>query len=411
MNSFKKNVSATFAGNVVFAISQWILLILLAKLGGEQILGVYALALAVVSPVFALTNMNLRAVQATDAEETVNFESYYKFRYISSICAILVCFLIAVVVYGNKLDICLAIVCLSFYKYFESKSDLVHGFFQGQERMDLIAQSIMIRGVGNILIIATVYYITQNLVLSLAISILKSWVVYYFVDKKNYLCLYQKRDYVDKKMSDIFLISWPLGLVVFANTLNLNIPRYVIAHYYDETMVGIFASISYFIVAGATLVNAIGQSAVPRLAKLGITNMLAFKNLSRQIFLLIFLVGITGVLIAHYFGDWILRLVYTDAISNYNSLFIQIMMSGVAVYSSVAIGCSLTALRDFRLQGFFSIINIIIMTFTSLFLISSYGLAGAAAAIGITHLVKMFIAWLRMRFIYKYRKRDYQWVY
>ncbi|MBE1427380.1 hypothetical protein H4684_004074 [Desulfomicrobium macestii] len=89
MNRLKKNVSASFAGNVVYAISQWLLIILLAKLGGEQILGLYALALAVVSPVFALTNMNLRAVQATDAEKPVNFDSYGRFRYLSSISSML----------------------------------------------------------------------------------------------------------------------------------------------------------------------------------------------------------------------------------------------------------------------------------------------------------------------------------
>ncbi|MBE1425956.1 O-antigen/teichoic acid export membrane protein [Desulfomicrobium macestii] len=311
------------------------------------------------------------------------------------------------IAYNDKLDICLAIICLAFYKYFESKSDLVHGFLQRQERMDLIALSIMIRGVGNVLVMTTAYFFTQELTLALAISVVKSWAVYYYIDNRNYLRLYKDQNFVHKTVLDLFQIAWPLGIVVFANTLNLNIPRYFIAHYYGESFVGIFASISYFLVAGATLVNAIGQSAIPRLANLGIANMLAFKALSQKIFAVIVLIGLIGVLIAHYFGDWILHLVYNDVISNYHLLFMQIMWSGVAVYSSVAIGCSLTALRDFRLQGYFSIINIVIMLVTSFFLVSYYGLSGAAVAIGVTHLIKLFIAWLRMRYVYKYWKLDY----
>lgn len=401
MKSLKKNIGVSFIGNIVYALSQWLLLVILAKLSGEEILGVYALALAVVSPVFALANMNLRALQATDAEKTVHFDCYGRFRRLSSLIAILICSAIAVIIYRDKLDISLSIICLSFYKYFESQSDLVHGFLQKRERMDLIANSIMARGFSNVLVMATTYYFTHELTYALAVTIIKSWAIYYFIDRRNYRRLYQDQPCDYKTVSELFRVAWPLGIVIFANTLNLNIPRYFIALYYGESLVGIFAAISYFIVAGSTLVNAIGQSAVPRLAKQGLKNLPAFQTLSRQVFLLITLVGMVGVLIAQYLGDWILRLAYTNTISEYHVLFVQIMWAGVAVYSSTAIGCSLTALRDFKSQSLFAIINVLVMLFSAYWLTNKYGLTGAAAAIFITYFIKLIMAWLRIKHILK----------
>lgn len=399
-SKLKKNVVASFIGNVVYALSQWLLLIVLAKLGGERILGVYTLALAVVSPVFALANMNLRTIQATDAEKIVHFVCYSRFRRLSSLIAILICALIAAIIYYGKPSIMLAIICLAFYKYFEFQSDLIHGFLQRNERMDLIAFSVIIRGVSNVLVISLIYFLTENLILGLVFAIIKSWTVYYFFDKKNFVLL-NKGEGEYRSLSELFQVAWPLGIVVFVNTLNLNIPRYIIAAHYGELLVGVFASISYFIVAGSTLVNAIGQSAMPHLAKQSVKDLSTFRVLSRKIFLLILFVGFVGVLIAHFFGEKILYLVYTESISNYHSLFVQIMCAGVAIYASTAVGCSLTALRDFRFQSFASIVNVLVMTFFSLWLIRSYGLSGAAVSIGITYLVKLIVALFRINIVLK----------
>ena len=49
-------------------------------------------------------------------------------------------------------------------------------------------------------------------------------------------------------------------------SLNTNIPRYFIQHYLGERELGIFAAMFYLMVAGNTIIAALGQSASPRLA-------------------------------------------------------------------------------------------------------------------------------------------------
>lgn len=49
--SLRSGFAWTLAGNGLYALSQWAVLSLLAKLGGRQMLGEYALAVAVTAPV------------------------------------------------------------------------------------------------------------------------------------------------------------------------------------------------------------------------------------------------------------------------------------------------------------------------------------------------------------------------
>ena len=65
-DSLRTAVAWTFAGNTIYAACQWAMLVIVAKLGSADAVGVFALAFAVTAPVMLLTGLQLRAVQATD---------------------------------------------------------------------------------------------------------------------------------------------------------------------------------------------------------------------------------------------------------------------------------------------------------------------------------------------------------
>src|ERR1700674_4553211 len=90
--------SWTLAGNVIYALCQFGMLSALAKLGNASIVGQYALALAIAAPVFMLTNLQLRAVQATDSRHEYGFADYFTLRTVSTLLGFLVIVGIAAVV-------------------------------------------------------------------------------------------------------------------------------------------------------------------------------------------------------------------------------------------------------------------------------------------------------------------------
>ena len=60
--------------------SNWALLCIIAKLGTPEMVGEYALGLAVTAPVLMMAQMNLRAVLATDARGEHCFADYWRLR-------------------------------------------------------------------------------------------------------------------------------------------------------------------------------------------------------------------------------------------------------------------------------------------------------------------------------------------
>ena len=90
-------------GNVVYGGCQWGILIVLAKLGSPEMVGQFSLGLAVVAPVIMLANLQLRAVQATDAKGEYLFGHYLGLRLITTALAVVV--VVGVVaVAGYRLD-------------------------------------------------------------------------------------------------------------------------------------------------------------------------------------------------------------------------------------------------------------------------------------------------------------------
>jgi hypothetical protein len=63
------------------------------------------------------------------------------------------------------------------------------------------------------------------------------------------------------------LLALPVGIVMAPVSFNTNIPRYFIKHHLGTWDLGIFAAVGYPLAAGTTVVNALGQSAAPRLAR------------------------------------------------------------------------------------------------------------------------------------------------
>ena len=393
MISLKRNIGITFIGTLVFSLSQWGIISAIAKLGGADKVGIYALAVAIVSPIFAFANLNLRAVQSTDVHQSYSFKQYRKLRICTSLVALLVIVGVALLS-GLKAETLNFVAIFALAKFFESISELAYGFQQRHERMALIARSMIARGLLAFASFSLLYYIVDELFVA-GLGLMLGWLIVALA----YDYPKAAQGAVDESSSTNFglkalmITTAPLGFVVFCNTVNLNIPRYVIAEHYSEQLLGIYAATSYFIVAGATLINAIGQSATPRLASLFVQSPEAFKVLLHKLLVLAAVIGLSGILVSYLIGDWVLRVFYSDEFLGYGSLLVWVMTAGMAMYCSSILGCGLTSMRCFKLQSVLSLIVVIVILTASYTLIPSHGLTGGAFSILLAYSIKGLLAY------------------
>ena len=392
--TFKSKVTWSFVGNVVYSASQWGMLILLAKFTSAEVVGRFALGLSIVSPVFSFTNLNLRAVQATDVIDQHLFQEYRNFRVLMSTLALLIVVSVLLVV-DMGMEVNVVVCLLAFAKYAESMSDVCYGLYQRHEMMRAISQSLMIRGPLGLAILAGLLLFVGNAIAAALAMLLASLVVFLFYDRRLVKSISQSKDarpvpaWNWHLYRGLFVMALPLGITILLNTLNMNIPRYVIADELGEKSLGIYVSIAYLLVAGSTVINAVGQSATPRLARYFRSDINAYYRLIKKLLIIAFSIGLLGLLVSVVVGEPVLTIIYSKEYAQYDDLLAWIMMGAIVLYVSAMLGCSITAARSFTSQSIFAAVVSVTMIIAQLFLVPKYGLVGAACAVAVAYTVKL----------------------
>jgi O-antigen/teichoic acid export membrane protein len=406
MISLRRNISSTLLGNVIFAACQWAVVSALAKIGGPEQVGVYALIVAITGPLYAFFNMNLRSIQSTDIEEKYSVKQYRNFRFLTSFIALVVCGLTGLV-FDLEGEVFIFLGIYSLVKYVESLSDLAYGQYQKAEKMGLVARSLILRGAGSLIAFSLVYYLFNSLLFS-GCALLFLWgAVFVFYDAKIMFSS-SKKERRKNYFRELAIKAFPLGFAVFCNTLNLNIPRFLISELNGDRELGVYSAVSYFIVAGATIVNAVGQSATPRLARLYKENKSEFIILQKKLFLGATGIGLLGFAVAFVVGDILLSVVYTSDFAGNEWLFELVMLGGAFMYCSAIIGCGLTAMQYFNVQGVLSLLVVVLILTFGFPLVSAFGGVGGALSIVIAYAVKMLVAaYFLFREVSKGRRNDF----
>ena len=132
-------------GRAIYAATQWLLIIVLARISTPDTLGHFTYALAVTGPILVFSQLNMRAYMATDMLELFTFRDYLYTRLVSVIAALAV---IGAIALGTDLGIAaMLIVLVGLNKTIESVSDVFYGVMHKHELMEPIARSVAIHGI------------------------------------------------------------------------------------------------------------------------------------------------------------------------------------------------------------------------------------------------------------------------
>src|SRR5699024_6283684 len=225
---------------IFYALTQWGVLMTIAKLGNPEMVGIFTLGLALTAPIVLLMRFNLRVAVASDSNSDFQFSEYFSSRVIATV-VFLITMSVVSILYSSDYNTALVILILSFAKSIESISDILHGQMQKHERLDMTAKSQIIKGLLSLGIFAYLMYITGNLVLS-TLGFMVSWLLILIVyDFKN-VCLFGEITFTFNKQQQLRLLKLtiPLGLAQLIASLNANVPRYFIESVHGAETLGFF---------------------------------------------------------------------------------------------------------------------------------------------------------------------------
>ncbi|MGE6487389.1 oligosaccharide flippase family protein [Paenisporosarcina sp. NPDC076898] len=391
--SLRRNISWTFFSNLIYAASQWGIISVLSKIGNPSMVGQYALALAITAPFYMFTNLQLRSLVITDYKNKNEFNSFFMLRLVTvSISMVLIIFIL--LFSNHQLETKMIIFFIGVSKAIESISDVSFGLIQKNERMDLIAKSILVKGISSLLIVTIVIKLTGNIILA-TFGISLVWImILIFIDlpKINKFTEFSLR-FNRNQIIEIVKQGLPLGSVMLLISLNENIPRYFVEVYRGIEELGVFASIAYIMIAGTFIINSIGQSVSPKLAKYYSNNEFdKFQNLLNKLGFIGFIIGLSGLLIALLFGESILVNLYTQEFANYNNIFLILIVASTITYINSFIGFGLTTARLFKIQPLIVLVVILFNLLANLVLTPKFGLFGVGISITISVIVQFLIS-------------------
>ncbi|HEV3257600.1 MAG TPA: oligosaccharide flippase family protein [Gemmataceae bacterium] len=407
--ALRVNFGWTLAGNVVYAACQWGMLVALAKLGSPEVVGQFALGLAVTAPVLMFTNLQMRSVQATDAKREYDFGDYLGLRTLTTAVGLLVIVGI-VLVSGYSGATAAVIVIVGLAKGLESLSDVCHGRLQQVERMDRIAISMMSKGMLSLVILATLVLLTGSILWG-TLGMAASWaLVLVGYDLRSVLLATGQGPagqggangrpaatwrrlrprWAPGTLGRLVWLGLPLGVVMCLISLNTNIPRYFVEHDLGLRELGIFSAMGYVMVASAMVINALGQSATPRLAQYYAGGHLrAFRALLLKMVGLGAVIGAAVVGVAVVAGREVLALLYTPEYADHADAFVWLMVAaGIGCVASF-LGYGMTAARYFRIQTPLFLVVTAATAAGCATLVPGHQLLGAAWAVAIAATVQV----------------------
>jgi O-antigen/teichoic acid export membrane protein len=390
-----------FVGNSIYAGGQFAMLVLLAKLVRPELVGQYALGLAVVYPVMMLTNLQLRAVVTSDARPQTHFGYYLSLRLLTTSLALVIIFAITQVL-GYSWELKGVFLMVGAAYAIETISDVYYARLQLHDKMDGIAKSLIARGLLSTLGLAVATYVSGSLLWGLAGVVLARAIVLFGYDIRERTHglsgqskWFSRNEELTPRFDlrvhrELLWLSLPLGIVVLLTTLNSTVPAYFIKHALGERDLGIFTAIGFVISVGNMAVVSLGQSAFTRLARSYASgNVAAFGSLLAKLLAFGGILGVCGMIASKLAGREILTILFRSEYAERADLLPWMMAAGGALFMAQFLGFGMTAAGYYNSQVMLNILANLSLLVACYWLVASHGLLGAIVAMLIATTVQL----------------------
>ncbi len=390
--SLVADFSWMFVGNAVYAGGQFLTLMLLAKLVRPEMVGQYALGLALVYPVMMFTNLQLKAVITADVRKQVDFGYYLGLRLLTTPLAFVAVFLICQILgYDRELTAVILMVGVSYG--IETISDVYYARLQLNDRMAEIAKSLMIRAPLSLLGLVLAVYFSRDVLWGIAgVALARAAVLFgYDISSRTQGLTTGSGGLAQKErltprfdvqvQRKLIWLSFPLGLIVLLGCLNSSIPNFFIKHSLGERDVGIFAAIGFVISAGNMAVVSLGQSAFTRLARVYASGDISgFGWLLAKLLAFGATLGVCGMILSKFAGREILTILFRPEYAERADLLPWVMAAGGVLFMAQFLGFGMTAANFYNSQVVLNAAASLSLFLACFWLVPRQGLLGAIFA-------------------------------
>ena len=410
MVKLRRNFAWSLVGNLGYNLTQWLLVVALARLGTSSMVGQFALAQAISGPIFLMVGLNLRAVRSTDVKRVWSPDQYRVLRFGLNVLSLLVTIGVGLAI-GMRGTALTVLVIIAMAKSAEATSLLMYGYFQIRLRLDLVSRSFLLRaGLGAAGFVGAL--VATGGLPEACLGMLAGWVLVYVLHDAPLERRLLKDDVafaerVDRSatVAQLARKAFPLGLDAGVGSLANNVPRYSIQAQLGTAALGTYAALAYLGQVATMLTGAMGDALIGRLAiEADRRDAQAFKR--SMTILLVFGMGVSGVIIlgAWAFGAQVIGLLLGDAYVN-QPLLIWLVVAAAMTTLQRCLGRGLQATHRYTAVLGVDTVTLVVSLLTVPLLVSAWGTPGAGAGVALAFLVGAFpAAWILVREVGRMRQ-------
>jgi O-antigen/teichoic acid export membrane protein len=409
------NAAKVFSGNVIYIATQWGLLVVLTKFFTPDEFGKYALALAIVTPIFSVSALQLRTVLVTSTTDGITFENYLLLRITTGLLGL--CVVVILYMFGVfSFELLPLVLLLGANQGMLNIKDIYQGVMQKHERMNYFSFSRVLQGGATLIAAAAIALLTRDLLLVVVGMFVARFIALLIFDipsahraihvahlPQSKLFDWKKLDLVNSYT--LAKTALPLGVVSIFISIYPNIPRYFLAEYGASTL-GYFAAVASLMALIDVPVAALGETSSRRLAVYFSDSIGDYIKLLLMLMCAGVALGATGLIFALLFGELFLSAFFRPEYAAFAHVFAWLMALRVVSNAESFLGYGLTAARQYRVQIWIQGLGLLCLCLAAWWLIPAWGGVGAAWAMLIASSCTLLATSIVMMKILHTRKSD-----
>jgi len=256
----------SLVGEGLYAAGLFATLVLLARLGSVEALGQYTLGLAIATPAILLTNLHLRPAYVVDRGRW-RYDQVLGLRLLTIPVALAVTLGVALAAGYDRTTV-LMVAAVGGLRAWESLSDILLAPAQKAQRMAAIGRSRALRGLLTAGGLGVGLALTGDPLIGMALALVLLGglgLVYDRAIARRFTALRPAAP--SRDLLALARHTLPIGLAATLLAVGTNVPAFVLEHTHDVTALGYFGAVMSVLYVGNVLNVALGNAAIPRLAR------------------------------------------------------------------------------------------------------------------------------------------------
>lgn len=395
-------------GSFFYLACQWLITVLVIRLGSVESGGVLTLAMSVTTLFYTLSAIG-RTYQVSDYQQKYAVGEYVATRFFSCSCALILCVGYCLVYRGYSHYEIICIFAYMGFRTVEALSDEYQAIQQTAERMDCIFWSFLARGILLLSSFSATLALTKDVFYALCAMCVSTGLVVLIYDVPVcHRLLPYRVQFQLKRSLRLLADNVPMMLNSLLMVCCVTIPRTALNRLWGNYVMGVYGSIS----APAAIV----QNVAVWLFLPFITRFTAhynegerdaFYSLHRRILVLMGGAGVLILIMAKLLGKWALNLVFGPEIAEYDALLIPTLMTTVMIAAEYYISTLLTVTRSLKAIVVGNVAALLATLALSDHLVKSFGAYGVNDMIYISMGVNLIIQYIALTITLRKRFSDY----